>query len=113
MRQTQAGEPYALSVPVALTRGGRVGGERSPCSTSAQQADLDLPDGVVRVDLDPQFDVFRRLDLAETPPTLSELFGAEAVTLILPAAGSDPLADAWRGVRRRLAARAAAARSRW
>jgi hypothetical protein len=96
VRQTQAGEPYALSVPVALTVAGEPDA-RVTVLDLAQQADLDLPDGVVRVDLDPQFDVFRRLDLAETPPTLSELFGAEAVTLILPAAGGDPLAEAWRG----------------
>ena len=95
VRQTQAGEPYALSVPVALTVAGEPDA-RVTVLDLAQQADLDLPDGVVRVDLDPQFDVFRRLDLAETPPTLSELFGADAVTLILPAAGEEPLAAGWR-----------------
>ncbi|MFV1959716.1 MAG: M20/M25/M40 family metallo-hydrolase, partial [Planctomycetota bacterium] len=55
---------------------------------------FEVPGEAVRVDLDPEFDVFRRLDRSETPPTLSELFGADAVTLVLPAA-SDPLAPAW------------------
>jgi len=96
VRQTQEGEPYDLRVPVALT----ARGEKDATVVVldfAEHADLDVPEGILRVDLDPQFDVFRRLDLAETPPTLSELFGADAVTLILPADGADPLADAWKG----------------
>ncbi len=39
----------------------------------------------LRLEVDPQFDVFRRLDRGESPPSLSQLFGNENVTLILPA----------------------------
>lgn len=107
VRQTQEGEAYDLTVPVALTLKDRrdavvhsihVGQDDHMGQEGAegQGGTLDLPEDVVRIDLDPQFDVFRRLDLAETPPTLSELFGADAVTLILPEAGTDPLASAWK-----------------
>jgi hypothetical protein len=55
---------------------------------------VDAP--VLRVDLDPSFDVMRRLDRTETPPSLGEIFGAEAVTIVVPAPGADPLAAGWR-----------------
>ena len=45
--------------------------------------------------MDPEFDVFRTLDQSETPPTLSEMFGAEHVTLIVPAKDAR-LAAEWR-----------------
>ncbi len=39
----------------------------------------------LRLEVDPQFDIFRRLDKGEAPPSLSQLFGNENGTLILPA----------------------------
>jgi aminopeptidase N len=39
----------------------------------------------LRIEVDPQFDVFRRLDKGEAPPSLTQLFGNTNVTLILPA----------------------------
>ncbi len=98
VRQTQAEEPWPLSVPVAVTVEGRADAVVSEVSMTGREAsvDLELPGRAVRVDLDPEFDVFRRLDLAETPATLSELFGAEKVSIVLPAEGKDPLAAAWR-----------------
>ena len=38
----------------------------------------------IAIDVDPEFDVFRRLDRNETPPSLSQVFGSEQVTIILP-----------------------------
>jgi len=94
LHQTQEGEPYHLRVPVALTTLGSHDATLRVVDLR-DEVTLDLPEDVVRVDVDPLFDVFRRLDLAETPPTLSELFGADSVTLIVPA-DSDPLAAGWR-----------------
>jgi hypothetical protein len=62
-----------------------------------QRFEFELPAKAVRVDLDPGFDLFRRLDRSEIPPTLGELFGAEKVLIILPKpqAGWEKLAKAW------------------
>ena len=49
---------------------------------------LRLPARPLRLDIDPQFDVFRRLHSREIPPALSQLFGAQRLMLILPAAAS-------------------------
>ena len=54
------------------------------------------------IDVDPQFDVFRRLDRNEIPPALSQVFGAEKIMIILPAgeennrlAAYEILAQSW------------------
>ena len=41
-----------------------------------------------RVELDPEFDLFRKLSPLETPPTLSRLLGADKPLIILPSAAS-------------------------
>ena len=38
----------------------------------------------LRLDVDPEFDLFRRLDINETPPSLSFVFGAKKSLIILP-----------------------------
>ena len=57
-----------------------------------------------RVEIDPEFDLFRKLSPLETPPTLSRLLGAEKPLIILPTAVSsetfrdyEAFARAWAG----------------
>lgn len=55
----------------------------------------------LRLEVDPQFDIFRRLDKGEAPPSLSQLFGNIKGTLILPANSPylseyKKLADTWK-----------------
>jgi len=55
----------------------------------------------LRIEIDPQFDVFRRLDKGEAPPSLTQLFGNTKGTIILPANSPylteyEQLADTWR-----------------
>ena len=45
---------------------------------------IELPGPPRRVDVDPLFDLFRRLDWSETPATLGDIFGASKGTIVLP-----------------------------
>ena len=69
------------------------------------------------IEVDPEFDVFRRLHRNEIPPAVSQIMGAERVLIVLPAAAPAPLqaayralAEAWRPTR---SARCRAASRRW
>jgi len=97
LSQTQDGAPYVLDVPVALTlpssrtavrRTVRIG-ERT------QTVALPLEEVPVRVDVDPEHDVFRRLDPAEVPPALSGFLGAPQRTIVIPAAAPPTLRQAY------------------
>jgi hypothetical protein len=63
---------------------------------------LHLPARPLRLDIDPQFDVFRRLHHQEIPPALTQMFGAANSLMLLPTAataevrqGYQQLAQAW------------------
>ncbi len=97
VQQTQGGEPYHLTVPVVVTTADGTA-HRESLLLDRENADLQLSlaERPVRVDVDPEFDLFRLLDPLEIPPALSGAFGAEAVTVVLPAAAPVGLLDAYR-----------------
>jgi aminopeptidase N len=98
--QTQDAAPYALGVPVAVTMDGKESAAQSIVRASAKQTlfDLTVPARPVRLDVDPEFDLFRMLDVEEAPPAFSGAFGADACTMILPAAASPELLAAYRAL---------------
>jgi hypothetical protein len=100
--QTQKADPYRLRVPVAVTLEGRAEAYRAVVEAHDKQtvAVLALPARPLRVDVDPEFDLFRRLDPAELPPALSGGFGAERVLAVLPSAAPPALLSAYRELAR-------------
>ena len=97
VRQVQGGEPFPLTVPVAVT----VEGEDAPRwielpqEGAAHRALLTTTGRPLRVDVDPAFDLMRRLDPREVPPSLSTIFGAEDPLFVLPADAPDGEREAW------------------
>jgi hypothetical protein len=57
---------------------------------------LHLPARPLRLDVDPEFDLFRRLDRDETPPALTQTFGAKKLLILLPSSSSKSLLHAYR-----------------
>ncbi len=106
LEQTQDGEAYQLSVPVAV----RLAGEdtafqsRVEVTSKRQRIELALPARPVRLDVDPEFDVFRRLDRNEIPPALTQAFGAGRALIVLPSKASAPVRDAYQTLARSWAA---------
>jgi hypothetical protein len=105
VEQTQPGPAYRLRVPVAVTLEGREHAYQTTfrLDTKFRGLELAVPGRPLRFDVDPEFDLFRRLDRAELPPALSGLFGAERLLIVLPAGAAEPLregyrrlADAWK-----------------
>ena len=106
LRQIQDGEPFPLLVPVAITIEGSDQAVLVNLAMSGKVLDQTIPlSGTpVRVQVDPEFDLFRRLDRREIPPSLGQAFGAEQVTLVLPSGASPAvlkgyreLAESWSG----------------
>jgi hypothetical protein len=98
--QTQDAAPYALAVPVAVTMEGRDAASQTVVRLTAKETHFEftLPARPVRLDVDPEFDLFRRLDVEEAPPALSGAFGDDACTMILPAAEPPEMLAAYRAM---------------
>ncbi|MDA1195034.1 MAG: M28 family peptidase [Planctomycetota bacterium] len=97
LRQTQSEAPYALDVPLAITLAGAddVHVETVAMTEREQQFRVHVAGRAVRVDVDPQFDLFRRLDRKEIPATIGQVFGAPKTLLLVPLPDDDPLSSEW------------------
>jgi aminopeptidase N len=86
LRQTQAGKPYRLNVPLYITLAGQSEAQlmKVKMDTAEQPFRLSLSARPLRLDVDPEYDLFRRVDQAEIPPALSKLFGTERAMVVLP-----------------------------
>ena len=85
IEQTQPGLAYQLTLPVAVHMDGveQAYQTRVKLTDKQQTLSLTLPARPVQLDIDPQFDVFRRLHRNEIPPAVSQAMGAEQVLVVL------------------------------
>src|SRR5499427_6088768 len=100
LSQVQTGRLFTLDVPVVIEtdKGVETRTVSMPSDRARVDASFDLKGSAQRVEIDPQFQVYRRLSPFEIPPSLSKAFGAKKV-LIVMSADSAPLyaglAKAW------------------
>ena len=96
--QVQPGPAYVLKLPVAVHLQGQEQAVQTIVSMYRKRLELELrvPEKPLRLDIDPEFDIFRRLDRNEIPPALTRSFGADKVLILLPTAGSDPVRQGFR-----------------
>jgi aminopeptidase N len=96
--QVQAEPAYRLQVPLAVS----LQGQEQAWQTTVMMAEkrleftLRLPALPWRMDVDPEFDLFRRLHREEIPPALTQLFGADKIILLLPAAAATEIKQGYR-----------------
>ncbi|MCX6581991.1 MAG: M28 family peptidase [Candidatus Aminicenantes bacterium] len=97
-------EPYVLNVPAAFYLEGEKAAVVKILETNERRRtfEFSFDRRPLGVDVDPQFDVFRKLHETEIPAVLSNAFGAEAALILLPSRapleflnGYRELAETW------------------
>jgi hypothetical protein len=97
VEQTQPGPVFPVDVPfIVTTATGRSVSSVVSLAGRRGSATVELPDDVVRVDVDPFFDVFRSLHPDEVPPALSRGLGATKMLFITPSQALPAEQQAWR-----------------
>jgi hypothetical protein len=98
IEQTQAGPAYRLQLPVAVHMDGIEQAYQTRVSITDKQQTLalTLPARPVQLEVDPEFDVFRRLHRNEIPPAISQAMGAEQVLVVLADRAPADLKQAYR-----------------
>lgn len=96
LEQIQKEGPFSLDIPVAVFL------EDDP-EVKFLNVSMDQPQQhflfsfnkkPLRIEIDPSFQIFRRLDRKEVPTTLTQLFGAKEALIILPSAS--PMYDSYK-----------------
>ena len=103
LNQIQNEAVFNLNVPVAIfTEGNKeVIWKNVAMNKKEQNYSFDLDQKPLKVEIDPQFNIMRRVDRGEVPASLSQVFGAKQSTLIIPAtsknkAAYQDLAKTWK-----------------
>jgi len=86
IEQIQQGLAYTLDLPLIVTLEGKDQAYLATMKMKNKREEfrMMINKKPLRVDLDPEFDLFRRLESGEIPPALSQLFGAEQLLIVLP-----------------------------
>ena len=106
LRQTQAEPPFELRVPVVIQlTDGKMRHETIPLDGRSQAFHWVFESQPLSLAVDPDFDLFRQLDPAEIPMTLSAFFGSEKATLVLPAQAPEPIRQGYAALARDWAAK--------
>jgi len=100
LSQVQSARAFALDVPVVIEtdQGIETKTVSMPAGKARVEASFDLKGAARRVEIDPQFQLYRRLSPFEIPPSLSKAFGAKKVLIVLSAQSASRyagLAKAW------------------
>jgi hypothetical protein len=100
LEQVQPGGAYLLRIPVAVTMKGQNRAFQTMVVTNKKRLELKvrLPARPLRLDVDPEFDLFRRLDRDEIPPALTGAFGAKKMLILLPSAATENLLQGYRAL---------------
>jgi hypothetical protein len=96
--QVQPGRAYHLRIPVAVTMEGQGEVYQGLVTMDEKEVEMkfNLPYRPLRLDVDPEFDLFRRLDREEIPPALSQAFGSGKMLILLPSSADAELLEAYR-----------------
>lgn len=100
LSQVQPGRLFTLDVPVVIAtdRGVETRTVSMPSDRARVDISFDLKGTAQRVEIDPQFQLYRRLSPFEVPPSLSKAFGARKVLMVMSAQSAPVyagLAKAW------------------
>jgi hypothetical protein len=101
LRQIQPGPPYRLEVPVRVHLAtGTTIDRRLSLDSTRSRIELSLPAAPALLEIDPDYDLFRRLHPGEVPASLSGLLGAKTVLMVLPSRAPPDLRSAYEALAR-------------
>ncbi len=104
-KQMQAGAAYSLEVPLAITLASdeKAFQTHLAMTEKLQRFKIELPAVPMRIDVDPEFDLFRVLAQAEAPPAFTRIFGSQQMLVVTPGQTDPELQAAYAAFAKELA----------
>jgi aminopeptidase N len=94
----QTAPVFRLEVPVVVTTVKEMFRYTFDIDQAKQIVTLDVDSAPLTVAVDPDFDVFRRLDIREMPPTVARVYGDKNLLVVLPSSTTPSLDSAYQEV---------------
>ncbi|MEO8359065.1 MAG: M20/M25/M40 family metallo-hydrolase [Vicinamibacteria bacterium] len=98
LRQTQPGSPFSARIPILVrtNKGAKIETVSLDAASSTFKLSLPADHEPLTIDVDPEFDVFRKLDPRETPTSIGQIFGESRVLALLPSKATAAQQKAYR-----------------
>lgn len=96
--QAQPGAPWSMQVPVPVRTASGESAHVVALSGARTAFELRAAEAPLRLEVDPDFDLFRVLDARETAPSLGQIFGEPEILAVLPASASVAEQEAYRAM---------------
>jgi len=93
---------FRLQIPVVVTTATDRFRSNYGITQQKQDVTIRVDNTPLSLEVDPDFDVFRRLDPRELPPTVARLYGDKQLLVVLPSTAPKTLDAAYKGVARLL-----------
>lgn len=84
VEQTQTQKAFTLDIPLAVSFSKSLQMDTLHLDKKSQTYNLRFKQRPLEIRLDPQFSIFRKLDNNEISPSLSKVFGADKILIVLP-----------------------------
>lgn len=84
LKQIQDDDVFYLDVPVTIITENGIHSKIVEMNEKEVKYNISIKDKPLKLLVDPQFDIFRKLDPRESPPTFTKAYGAEKTLIILP-----------------------------
>jgi hypothetical protein len=84
LKQIQKEDVFVLDIPVAVSFEAKVEIEKVEMFQREQSYEMTFSEEPLLIQIDAQFNVFRKLHYNEIPPSLSKIFGSEELLILLP-----------------------------
>jgi hypothetical protein len=98
VEQAQPGEPFALDVPIVVQTDGKPLETTVPLTGARTAFRFEMGATPLMLHVDPAFDLFRRLEARETPPSLGQIFGDAAPLVVIASKDSPARIAAYRAM---------------
>jgi aminopeptidase N len=96
LNQVQDGSAYILDVPMVVHGATQTAHMRAGVDMKSETVTLTTIFEPVTFAVDPNFDIFRRLALTETAPTLADVLGKSEIVVVLPSLASEDMQNAYK-----------------
>ena len=84
LKQIQNEDVFILDVPIAFSFEKKAEVKKVLMTQKEQNYEMTFTEDPLLVNVDPQFNLFRKLHYNEIPPSLSKIFGSEELHILLP-----------------------------
>ncbi len=98
LKQLQSDDVFVLDVPVAVSFEKKAEMKKVAMTQKEQTYEMTFAEVPLLVQVDPQFNLFRKLHYNEIPPSLSKIFGAEDLLILLPSKADKTSLEYYKGL---------------